>query len=93
MFEGTLLPSATIRSGLKKMVIPLSLKKLLGSQISMNKMYAVKATESQGGHIACHSLHMMPWRMMDKDNLPEGRGRAMEGEGPGDPPTFPGQGS
>lgn len=43
-------------------------------------MYAVNATETQGGHIACHSLQMMPWRPMNKDKVPEGRGRAT-GEG------------
>lgn len=47
----------------------------------MNKMYAVNATEPQGGHIACHSLQMMPWRMKDKDKVPEGRSRAMGREG------------
>lgn len=60
----------------------LHLNQLLGSQISMNKMYAVNATEPQGGHIACHSLQMMPWRMKDKDKVPEGRSRAMGREGP-----------
>ena len=48
----------------------------------MNKMYAVNATEPQGGHVACHSLQMMPWRMKDKDKEPEGRSRAMGREGP-----------
>lgn len=48
----------------------------------MNKMYAVNVTEPQGGHIACHSLQMMPWRMKDKDKVPEGRSRAMGREGP-----------
>ena len=50
----------------------------MGSHISVNKTYAIKAAEPQGEHVACHSLQIKPWRMMEKENLPEGRDRAME---------------